>query len=82
MLTYDKLIAQVRRRRLIRVALLYILSAWFVVQFAYHVLPMVDLPVWIATVLLIVAVIGFPIVMLRTAAATPSPGKHPNTPAA
>lgn len=71
MLTLESLIAQVRRRRVIRAALLYVLSAWFVVQAAYTILPMVGGPVWPAFVLLAVALIGFPFALTKAASAPP-----------
>lgn len=82
MLTLESLVAQVRRRRMIRAALLYVLCAWFIVQAAYTLLPMVGGPTWPAFVLLAAALIGFPFALTRAASAPPvqpmPPERHPS----
>ncbi|MEO6364891.1 MAG: tetratricopeptide repeat protein [Luteimonas sp.] len=50
---------ELRRRNVIRVAGLYLASAWLLVQVAATVLPMFSAPPWVARGLIIVLLIGF-----------------------
>ncbi len=52
-------IAELKRRNVIRMAGLYLVGAWLVVQVAGTVLPMFGAPDWIARCIVIVLMIGF-----------------------
>ncbi len=52
-------IAELRRRNVIRMAGLYLVGAWLVVQVADTLLPVFDAPVWTMKVLVVVLAIGF-----------------------
>ena len=53
------LLAELKRRNVIRVAGLYLVGAWLIVQVAGTVLPMFGAPEWIARSLVILLAIGF-----------------------
>jgi TolB-like protein/Tfp pilus assembly protein PilF len=53
------LIAELRRRNVIRVAGLYLVGAWLLVQVASTVLPMYEAPSWLARSIVTALVIGF-----------------------
>ena len=42
------LIAELRRRNVIRMAGLYLVAAWLITQVAGTLLPMFEVPVWVA----------------------------------
>ena len=53
------LIAELKRRNVIRMAGLYLVSAWLMTQVAGTVLPMFDAPNWVARSIVLVLMIGF-----------------------
>ena len=53
------LIAELKRRNVIRAAGLYLVGAWLLVQVASTVLPAFDVPAWTLRALIIVLAIGF-----------------------
>jgi len=54
-----KLLAELRRRNVIRMAGLYLVGAWLIVQVGETVLPVFDVPSWVLRALIIVLVVGF-----------------------
>lgn len=58
------LIAELRRRHVFRVALVYGAVAWLLVQMADVVFPALALPPWTITLVVLLVLIGFPIAML------------------
>jgi hypothetical protein len=54
-----RLLAELRRRNVIRVAGLYLVSAWLLTQVAGTVLPMFGAPDWVARSIVIVLALGF-----------------------
>ena len=53
-------VRELRRRKVFRGAALYLVGAWFVLQVGDVIAEPAGLPTWTMTVLLYVAVIGFP----------------------
>ena len=53
------LIAELKRRNVIRMAGLYLVGAWLVVQVSSTVLPMFDAPAWLPRSIVIVLAVGF-----------------------
>ncbi len=53
------LIAELKRRNVIRVAGLYLVGAWLLVQVASTVLPIYEAPSWLARSIVTALVIGF-----------------------
>lgn len=51
--------AELRRRNVIRMAGLYLVGAWVVVQVAETVLPAFDVPAWVLRAIIIVIALGF-----------------------
>jgi adenylate cyclase len=56
-----RLFAELRRRRVFRVALVYAIAGWLVIQVAATVLPSLHLPGWTVTLVIVLVVLGFPI---------------------
>ena len=52
-------IAELRRRNVIRMAGLYLVGAWLIVQVVGTMLPMFDMPAWIARSVVMLLVVGF-----------------------
>ncbi len=54
-----KLIAELKRRNVIRMAGLYLVGAWLITQVAATLLPTFDAPSWVMKVLVVVLALGF-----------------------
>ncbi len=52
-------LAELRRRNVIRMAGLYVVGAWLVVQVAETLLPAFDVPAWVLRAIIIVLALGF-----------------------
>src|SRR5262245_34107897 len=52
--------AELRRRRVFRVAGIYIVASWVVIQAAGTLAPLLLLPEWVARAVALVAILGFP----------------------
>jgi hypothetical protein len=57
--TLKNLFSELKRRNVIRMAGLYLVGAWLVVQVAGTVLPMFGAPEWLPRTIVILLVIGF-----------------------
>src|SRR6478735_5056630 len=53
------LLAELKRRNVIRMAGLYLVAAWLITQIAGTLLPMFDAPVFVARTIVILLAIGF-----------------------
>src|SRR5678816_159153 len=53
------LIAELKRRNVIRMAGLYLVGAWLIVQVSSTVLPMFDMPAWLPRSIVILLIVGF-----------------------
>ncbi len=53
------LLAELKRRNVIRMAGLYLVGAWLITQVAGTVLPMFGAPEWVARTVVILLAIGF-----------------------
>ncbi|MEO8275537.1 MAG: hypothetical protein ABI639_04915, partial [Thermoanaerobaculia bacterium] len=51
--------AELRRRNVIRMAGLYLVGAWLLVQVAGTVLPMFEVPAWVGRAIVIMLALGF-----------------------
>jgi len=57
-------IEELRRRRVIRVALVYLVAAWVLIQVAQAMFPALLLPDWTVTLVVILVAIGFPVAII------------------
>lgn len=55
---------ELRRRRVIRVAVFYAITAWILIEVSSTVLPALHLPDWTVTLVVILLVLGFPVAMM------------------
>lgn len=60
----SRLLAELRRRRVFRVALVYALVGWIVIQVASTMLPGLKLPSWTVTLVIALVVLGFPLAVI------------------
>ena len=56
----EKLLAELRRRNMLRAAAFYAATAWLLVQIATQVLPFFELPRWMVRWIIVAALVGFP----------------------
>ena len=54
-------LVELQRRKVIRVAVAYIVIAWIIIQIADVILPAVNLPGWAITLTVAIAMLGFPV---------------------
>src|SRR5262252_1307029 len=55
---------ELRRRHVYRVAVAYVIVGWLLIQFATQVFPVVSLPNWTSTLVVMLVAIGFPIALI------------------
>jgi TolB-like protein/Tfp pilus assembly protein PilF len=58
------IIAELKRRNVIRVAVAYVITAWLILQVTDVVIGNIEAPPWVFQAILLVVVIGFPLAML------------------
>ena len=51
--------SELKRRRVVRVIVLYAIAGWFVIEVASTVLPNLNLPDWTSTLVTVLVVLGF-----------------------
>ena len=56
--------AELRRRRVVRVAVVYAIAGWVVIEVASTMLPGLHLPDWTVTLVIALVVLGFPIAFM------------------
>ena len=56
-----ELLAELRRRRVIRVLLLYAIGGWVIIQVASTVLPGLNVPAWSVTLVIVLVALGLPL---------------------
>ena len=59
-----KLLEELKRRRVIRVATLYVVATWPIIQIAYILSPAMDLPASAMRLLLFIFITGFPVALI------------------
>ena len=60
------LFAELKRRKVVKVGAVYLVSAWLAVQAASIGFPAFEAPAWVLRVFILVLLLGFPIVMVLT----------------
>src|SRR5262252_6704621 len=55
---------ELRRRHVYRVAVAYVIVGWLLIQFATQVFPVVSLPNWTSTLVVLLIAIGLPIALI------------------
>lgn len=60
----DSLIRELKRREVLRAAAVYAVSAWVAVQVATDVFPSLQVPTWVTTLVVVAALLGFPVVIV------------------
>jgi len=57
-------LSELKRRNVLRMAVLYVVAAWLVMQVAEVLIGLVNLPDWLGPTLLALLAIGFPIALI------------------
>lgn len=55
---------ELRRRRVIRVAVVYVIASWVVIEVASTMLPGLNLPAWTVTLVIALVILGFPLTVV------------------
>ena len=58
------LVSELRRRNVFRMAVLYVVAAWLIMQVAEVVVSLANLPEWVGPTILVLLAIGFPIALI------------------
>jgi len=58
------LVSELRRRNVFRMAVLYVVAAWLIMQVAEVIIGLANLPKWIGPTTLILLAVGFPIALI------------------
>ncbi len=58
------LVSELRRRNVLRMAALYLVAAWLIMQVAEVTIGLANLPEWIGPTTLILLAVGFPIAVI------------------
>lgn len=61
---FRKLIAELKRRNVFRVATAYAIAGWLIIQISATTFPFLNLPEWLITAVIIFVVIGFPLSLI------------------
>ena len=57
----SEFLAEARRRRVIRVLVLYAIAGWLIIQVASTVLPNLNVPPWSVTLVIVLVALGLPL---------------------
>ena len=56
-----ELLKELRRRRVVRVLILYAIAGWVIIQVASTVLPNLKVPAWSVTLVIVLVLLGLPL---------------------
>ena len=59
----SRFFAELKRRKVYRVAIGYLLAGWALAQGIAQVLPVFDVPIWLVRVLVVLIILGFPLAL-------------------
>ena len=60
------LFGELQRRNVFRVAIVYVVVGWVVLQAAEIIAPIMNLPDWTVPMVLFIGIVGFPFAMIFT----------------
>ena len=72
-----RFVDELRRRKVIRVAVVYGVVAWLLIQVAQATFEPLNLPHWTLTLVVMLAILGFPIAVALAWAFETTPEGHP-----
>jgi len=64
MYSFMRLVLELKRRNVIRVAIAYAITAWLLIEISATTFPMLRLPDWTATFVTVLLMIGFPVALI------------------
>jgi len=60
----SKLLQELKRRKVVRVAGVYAVVAWLLIQVTNNIVPALQLPAWATTLIVVLLLIGFPVALV------------------
>ena len=63
-MNFKSFFAELKRRRVYSVAVAYVVVAWLFIQIATQVFPFFGIPTWIVRLIVLLAIVGFPIAVV------------------
>ena len=57
------ILKELKRRKVVRIGIIYLAAAWFTVEIASVILPIFDVSAWVSRLLVLVFVLGFPVAL-------------------
>ncbi len=63
-MNFNSFLAELKRRRIYSVAVAYVVVAWLLIQVATQVFPFFDIPSWVVRLVVLLAIVGFPIAVV------------------
>ena len=60
----DSFFTELRRRNVLRVAFVYLVAAWLILQVADLIVPILNLPEWSSKLIFLLLILGFPISLI------------------
>ncbi|MEM6513784.1 MAG: tetratricopeptide repeat protein [Pseudomonadota bacterium] len=60
----SEFLKELQRRRVIRVGLVYVVAAWVIIQVAETLFPILSLPDWTVTFVVLLCILGFPLAVV------------------
>ena len=67
---------ELSRRIVVKVGIAYLAVAWLIAQVVGLVMPIFNAPEWIAQVVIVVLILGFPIILLNTGSSSDASSLH------
>jgi adenylate cyclase len=61
---FKAIIEELRRRRVFKASLIYAITAWIIIQVAATSFPLLNLPEWTVTLVLVLVILGFPLMLI------------------
>lgn len=80
--TFTEFVAELRRRRVIRVCLVYMVASWVIIQVAQTTFPALLVPDWAVSFVVALCVLGFPVAVILAWAYQVEPESGDNNSAA
>ncbi|HWM28222.1 MAG TPA: hypothetical protein VNQ14_07180, partial [Woeseiaceae bacterium] len=77
----DRFYRELRRRKVIRVAIFYIVASWIAIEVASVIFPELMLPEWSVRLVILLAIFAFPFVVVLAWVFDITPGGVERTPA-
>ena len=62
-MSLKRFFAELKRRKVYKIAIAYVVGGWALAQGIAQVLPVFDTPLWVIRLLVVLIIVGFPVAM-------------------